>query len=148
MHVPSIVGASTGTPTAAPGFGLVAEDGNPLPGVTRVQGEVFMSAGKTYDVTINVPTAATALPVYDRELSLSANATARDAGMLAYIGVNGSTLPAAGALGAAIARDDPQYAFITPCAATPCQAFSVSDPAKGVIANDTNVNGVTLLAPP
>ena len=34
------------------GFGLIAEDGNPLPGVRRVQSEVFMAAGKTYDVMI------------------------------------------------------------------------------------------------
>ncbi len=55
-----------------------------------------MAAGKTYDVMINVPAAgATALPIFDRELSLSANATARDAGMLAYISVNGAGLPAA-----------------------------------------------------
>src|SRR5207249_1396693 len=50
MHVPSIVGAQTGTPTAAAGFSLIAEDGNVLPGVPRVQSEVFMPAGKTYDV--------------------------------------------------------------------------------------------------
>src|SRR5262249_4511333 len=79
MHVPSVVGALTGTP-AASGFGLIAEDGNPLPGVTRVQSEVFMAAGKTYDVMVNVPsgpdanTPPKALPFYDRELSLSANA--------------------------------------------------------------------------
>src|SRR6267378_3887017 len=48
MHVPSIVGAQTGA--AVSGFGLIAEDGNPLPGVTRVQNEVFMAPGKTYDV--------------------------------------------------------------------------------------------------
>ncbi len=82
----------------AAGFGLIAEDGNPLPGVPRVQSEVFMAAGKTYDVMINVPAAgATALPIFDRQLSLSANATARDAGMLAYISVNGAGLPSAGA---------------------------------------------------
>jgi len=40
---------------AVSGFGLIAEDGNPLPGVTRVQNEVFMAPGKTYDVMINVP---------------------------------------------------------------------------------------------
>ena len=58
---------------AVPGFSLIAEDGNPLPGVQRVQNEVFMAAGKTYDVMINVPpTGSKALPVYDRELSLSA----------------------------------------------------------------------------
>src|SRR4029077_6892015 len=42
MHVPSIVGTQTGTPTARSGFSLIAEDGNPLPGVARVQSEVFM----------------------------------------------------------------------------------------------------------
>src|SRR5437870_5694396 len=36
MHVPSIVGSQTGT-AAAPGFSLIAEDGNVLPGVPRVQ---------------------------------------------------------------------------------------------------------------
>ena len=58
MHVPSIVGTQTGVPQPPPstattttgGFSLVAEDGNPLPGLPRVQSEVFMSAGKTYDV--------------------------------------------------------------------------------------------------
>src|SRR6266550_6744155 len=53
MHIPSIVGTLT-TPvvagTAVPGFSLIAEDGNPLPGIPRVQSEVFMAAGKTYDV--------------------------------------------------------------------------------------------------
>src|SRR5712664_554196 len=57
MHVPSIVGTLT-TPvvagTAVPGFSLIAEDGNVLPGIARVQSEVFMAAGKTYDVMINV----------------------------------------------------------------------------------------------
>jgi len=92
MHVPSIVGTLT-TPvvagTAVPGFSLIAEDGNPLPGTPRVQSEVFMAAGKTYDVMINAPatTVTTALPVFDRQLSLSGNAIARDSGMLAYIGI-------------------------------------------------------------
>src|SRR5882757_2307914 len=79
MHVPSIIGSLTTpalvptgvTAAPAPGFSLIAEDGNPLPGVTRVQNEVFLAAGKTYDVMIATPTGATALPVYDRELSLS-----------------------------------------------------------------------------
>jgi FtsP/CotA-like multicopper oxidase with cupredoxin domain len=93
MHVPSIVGAQTGT---VAGFSLIAEDGNPLPGSARVQSEVFLAAGKTYDVMVNVPAAGgSALPVFDRELSLSGNATARDAGMLAYLGINGAGLPAA-----------------------------------------------------
>ncbi len=142
MHVPSIVGAKTGG-TPVSGFALVAEDGNPLPGVPRVQSEVFMAAGKTYDVMINVPTnaAAPALPIFDRELSLSGNATQRDAGMLAYISINGAGLPAAPSIASAVAMAD-TYNSVIPCAATPCQALTVSDPAKGVIANDTNVYGV------
>jgi hypothetical protein len=148
MHVPSIVGSQTGTavaPATAPpaGFSLIAEDGNPLPGLPRVQSEVFMAAGKTYDVMINAPAAgASALPVYDRELSLSGNATARDAGMIAYIGANGGGLPVASGTGVftgAVARADTYNSLVAG------QKFTVSDPGKGVIANDTNVYGVQLL---
>jgi FtsP/CotA-like multicopper oxidase with cupredoxin domain len=148
MHVPSIVGSlttpavvATGTTAApVPGFSLVAEDGNPLPGVSRVQSEVFLAAGKTYDVMLNVPaTGGTALPVFDRELSLSGNATARDAGMLAYISVNAAGLPAATGFTAAVARPDTYSSVVTG------NTLVVSDPAKGVIANDTNVYGVQLV---
>src|SRR5205807_2964121 len=144
MHVPSIVGdqyTSTGATTAASGFALIAEDGNPLPGIPRVQSEVFMAAGKTYDVMINVPSIATApaLPVYDRELSLSGNATARDAGMLAYLGVNGAGVPAAPAFTGAVARADTYNSLIAG------KTLQVADPGMGVIANDTNVYGVHLL---
>ncbi len=54
MHVPSIVGAQTQTVSGAvPGVSLIAEDGNVLPGVPKVQNEVFLAAGKTQDVLIN-----------------------------------------------------------------------------------------------
>ena len=150
MHVPSIVGSQTGgNSTAVPpvppssGFALIAEDGNPLPGLPKVQSDVFMAAGKTYDVMINVPAAGgTALPVFDRELSLSGNAIERDAGMLAYISVNGTGLPLAGSLGAAVARPDTYNSLVA------AQTFGVSDPSKGVIANDSNVYGVQLLTAP
>lgn len=146
MHVPSIVGAQTGT-SSSNGFSLIAEDGNPLPGIPRIQNEVFMAAGKTYDVMINVPPVGpTALPraigVYDRELSLSANKINRDSGMLAYISVNGSVLPTTPGFGGAVARADSYNAL------TPGHAFTLADPSKGVVANDSNVNGVTLLVPP
>src|SRR5437879_2519729 len=142
MHVPSIVGTQTGTPSRS-GFSLIAEDGNPLPGVARVQSEVFMAAGKTYDVMVNVPAAGgTAIPVFDRQLSLSANAIVHDAGMLAYIGINGAVLPASPSIGAAIARADTYNSVIAG------KTLIVSDPAKRVIANDTNVNGVTVLTAP
>ena len=142
MHVPSIVGSTTGTP-AKNGFALVAEDGNPVTFVPHVQSEVFMAAGKTFDVMINAPPAGgTALPIYDRELSLSANKINRDAGMLAYIGVNGATLPVAPALGAAKANADSYNAVIAG------QTLTVSDPSKGVIANDVNVFGVKVITTP
>src|SRR5450432_905531 len=86
MHVPSIVGPTTG---AVPGFSLIAEDGNVAPGVPRVQSEVFLAAGKTYDVMIDSPAAAKTLAVFDRQLSLSSN-NQRDGGMTAYIGLDGS----------------------------------------------------------
>src|SRR5438876_8675934 len=150
MHVPSIVGAQTGVavaPATTPpsGFSLIAEDGNVLPGVARVQSEVFMPAGKTNDVMINVPSATTVLPIFDRELSLSANSIARDAGMLAYISVNGAALPTGGAFSAAA----------TTAAANPDSYYLVGgktlvvlDVGKGVVANDVNVNGVQVLLAP
>ncbi len=96
-----------------------------------------MAPGKTYDVMINVPaTVGTALPIFDRQGSLSGNATSRDAGMLAYISINGAGLPAASALGAAVANPDTYNAVITG------KTLTVSDPAKGLIANDFNVYGV------
>src|SRR5438132_1353613 len=113
MHVPSIVGALTTpavvapgtTPAPTAGFSLVAEDGNPLPGVSRVLGEVFLAAGKTHDVMINAPI-ATSLPVFDRQLSLSTN-NQRNGGMLAYITTQvpdplGSQLPTSGVTATAV----------------------------------------------
>ena len=52
MHVPSIVGAQTGA-AGTSGVSLIAEDGNVLPGVPKIQSEVFMAAGKTYDLLVN-----------------------------------------------------------------------------------------------
>jgi len=74
MHVPSIVNSLTqgftgaGLPATVGGFTLIAEDGNFLPNVAppgattvpaapRVQTDVFMAAGKVYDVLINAPSA-------------------------------------------------------------------------------------------
>jgi len=174
MHVPSIVGSQTkgftgaGAVTTVSGFTLIAEDGNVTPGVAppgattapvapRVQTDVFMAAGKTIDVMVNVPatptgaTAPPSLPIYDRELSLSANSSARDAGMLAYIGVNGAALPTVGSgiFAAALANPD-IYNSIVPCAtgAASCIPLVVTDPSKGVIANDVNVYGVELSTAP
>src|SRR5207244_443413 len=106
-------------------------------GVSRVQSVVFMAAGKTYDVMINTPAAGgTGLPIFDRQGSLSGNATSRDAGMLAYISVNGAGTPAAPVLAAAVANPDIYNSVVSG------QTLTVSDPAKGLIANDVNVYGV------
>ena len=66
-----------------------------FPAKPALQSEVFMAPGKTYDITINVPAPASpALPIFDREGSLSGNAERTDdAGMLAYIKVNGAAAP-------------------------------------------------------
>ena len=155
MHVPSIVGSQVAGQTGATkpivtGFKIIAEDGNPLPGLPKVKSDVFMAAGKVYDVMINgqatsgstIAPYANALPVYDRELSLSGNANERDAGMLAYIRIDGSALPFTPASMAAVARADTYSALVSGV------TLAVSDPSKGVIANDTNVYGVTLLTKP
>jgi len=147
MHVPSIVGSLTGATTTVagvPGFSIIAEDGNPSPGVPKVQSDIFMAASKTNDVMINVPTATTtpALAVFDRELSLSGNAIERDAGMLAYVSINGAALPTSPSLAAATAVADSYPSLVAG------QTLTVSDPSKGLLANDTNVYGAQLLALP
>jgi hypothetical protein len=151
MHIPSIVGAQTNyvtttagttpvtTTTVVSGISLIAEDGNVPPGTPRVQSEVFLPAGKTYDVMINAPaTGAPALPVFDRQLSLSTN-NQRDGGMQAFIGTNGAVLPTTST--AAVARPDSYFLVAG-------KTLSVTDAGKGVIANDTAVYGVTVLSAP
>jgi hypothetical protein len=179
MHVPSIVGSQTqgfngaGAVATVAGFTLIAEDGNVVPGVAapgktapsapKVQTDVFMAAGKTYDVMVNVPaagaTATPTLPVYARDLALSGNSSERDAGAVAYISVNnnltaspGAGLPVApgtGIFSAAKANND-TYDAVSPCAsnATSCTPLVISDVSKGVISNDVNVYGVQLLTAP
>ncbi len=84
MHMPAAVGLD---------MTLLAEDGNKLPGVQRVQSSVFLPAGKTYDVTVAPAqtggnyTAAT-YAVFDRSLGLSTN-NQRDGGMQAYVAIAG-----------------------------------------------------------
>ena len=123
------------------GFSLIAEDGNPLPGVPRVQSEVFHGCGQDLrrdDQCVRLRRLP--CPIFDRELSLSGNSTRRDAGMLAYIGVNGLGLAG--------------WGYWRHCHGQPLMSYSpwlsgqtltVSDPAKGVIANDVNVFGVKVL---
>ncbi len=159
MHVPAIVGsqvagATGGSNPIVTGFKVIAEDGNPLPGVPKIKSELFMAAGKTYDLMINglsTPASGTpaaygnALAFYDRELSLSANATARDSGMLAYVSINGAGAPLASGT-APVAT--PAVAVADTYVLVPGQILTISDPSRGVIANDHGVYLAQVLAPP
>ena len=131
MHVPTVVGQS---------MTLYAEDGNVLPGVPKVQNEVFLAAGKTYDVGIQPVSPGTAYAaatyaVYDRQLSLSTN-NQRDGGMQAYIAVAGGVSSSAPVT--PLSASDKTYYCV---AGTP---LAVSDPSKGVLAGATGANGAML----
>ena len=60
------------------------------------------------------------------------------AGMLAYIGVNGGSAPSTAATVPAVAVSDEYDAVLSG------QTITVADPSKGLIANDTNVYGVSV----
>ena len=132
MHVPSVAGLP---------MSLVAEDGNVLPGLPRTQSEVFLAAGKVYDVMLKPAGTATASAygLFDRALSLSMD-NVRDGGMQAYLSINGGQVPQAAVAGA----NDDQYFLPLPAGKT----LVVSDPGKGVIANDLNIYGVKVSTPP
>jgi len=120
------VGSQTGT-AGSSGIRFFADRGRrqPLPGVPRVQSEVFMAAGKTYECDDQCARRDShdGLSGFDRQLSLSGNATSRDAGMLAYISINGTGLPAAPAITAAAANPD-SYSVV------PGVTLTVSNPPR------------------
>jgi hypothetical protein len=151
MHTPTVNGLN---------MSLIAEDGNPLPDVVlaaaksasldvRVQSDVFLPAGKVYDVMVHPAnngtstTPATAYTagtyvVFDRELSLSSDASRHDSGMQTILTVGGGTI--AGATGA---KANPDLYYLVPG-----KTLMITDPGKGVVANDVLINGVHLLSPP
>jgi hypothetical protein len=137
MHVPSVVGAN---------MTLLAEDGNKLPGVPKVQSEVFLPAGKTYDVTIAPAQAAArayaaaTYPVFDRQLSLSTD-NQRDGGMQAYIKVGaGAAANTAGSAASAVAaKANPDQYYVVSG-----NTLTVSDPHKGLLGNDVGISGVAV----
>ena len=131
-HTPSVVGAP---------MTLLAEDGNKLPGIPKVQSVLLLPAGETYDVTIQPKlsgsyTAAT-YAVFDRMLGLSTN-NSRDGGMQSYIKVagGGSGAGSSASQQSALAVNDNYKLSAIP--------LVVGSPAKGVIANDKGVYGVTI----
>ena len=151
MHVPVVNGLT---------MSLIAEDGNVLPDVAigaaktppalnaRVQGEVFLPAGKVYDVMVDPASNATATAaptvftpsnyqVFDRELSLSTNG-ARDGGMQTILQVAGGVATP----GAAPTVHSSTYYCV------PGVNLTVSDPGKGVVGNGVNIYGVLLTGNP
>lgn len=144
MHVPNVVGAP---------MTLLAEDGNKLPGLPRVQNSVFLAAGKTYDVVIkpaqlaNTTDSCTNLPcysdatyaVFDRQLSLS-TANQRDGGMQAYIKVGAGGTDTAGSTASAtnLSVNNRNY-FCS--AGVP---LVITDPSKGLLAGSVGANGVAV----
>ena len=144
MHVPSVVGLP---------FTLVAEDGNPLPGLPRVQNEVFLAAGKSYDVLVKpaqtpptggVYTAAT-YPIFDRALSLSTNSQ-RDGGMQAYIAVAGGAV--AGAVGSTASGSTVSGVAAKTYYCVAGTTLAVTDPSLGVLAGAIGANGAALVGAP
>ena len=159
MHVPTVDGLN---------MLLVAEDGYVLPDVAlaitngkvltannpppttcttcavglRIQDEVFQAAGKVFDVIVSPPSASGSFasatyPTWDRSLALGTNSQ-RDGGMQAILDVNdtGAAKVAAANSSVTVVADHYGYA--------PGVTLKVSDPGRGVIANDTNVYGVQL----
>ena len=95
-HIPTVVGL---------GMSLVAEDGNVAPGNAKIQSEVLLAAGKTFDIVVKplqvTPAPATGaayapatFAVFDRKLSLT-TANQPDGGMQGIIQVAGGLLTAA-----------------------------------------------------
>ena len=151
MHVPSVTGLT---------MSLIAEDGTVLSDVAigatktpqalnaRVQSEVFLAAGKVYDVMVSpasnatattAPTAFTAANyhVYSRDLSLSTDG-ARDGGMHTILQVAGGA-----ATTAAVPKVNGSAYYCVPGV-----SLMVSDPGKGVLGNAVNAYGVTLTGNP
>jgi len=139
MHVPSVVGAS---------MTLVAEDGNKLPGTPRVQSEVFLAAGKTYDVAIQPKQTATTPPTYaratyavfDRQLSLSTS-NQRDGGMQVYVNVCDNVGCGTAPAPITLSASNKSYYCV---ASSP---LAITDPAKGLLGGAVGANGVVLPAP-
>jgi hypothetical protein len=151
MHVPSLVGRP---------FTLIAEDSNVQPDVQlavkkllqpspkiaglKTQTEVFLAAGKVYDVMFNPAVAApstlpgtyagAAYSIFDRELSLSTN-NRRDGGMQSFVQLGAATAGAAGGV---------PVAAVTPTANP--DSFTLAPNLKtftaNVLTNDVGITGV------
>ena len=147
MHVPSIVGSQVAGQTGRDKSHRYRLRGHRrrrqscCPVVPKVKSEVFMAAGKVYDVMINgqstsgttISPYANALAMYDRELSLSANTTSNvtpacwpTSASMAHCPLRGT----AAARWSAVA----QSGYVRPCRQGRLSQSPIQ--SKGVIAND------------
>jgi len=82
-HTPSIVGLD---------MGLLAEDGNPYPGLVKLQNTALLPAGKTLDVLVATPADDVTFALFDRMPDFS-NANLPDGGMVANLEVGSGSMP-------------------------------------------------------
>jgi FtsP/CotA-like multicopper oxidase with cupredoxin domain len=139
-HIPSTVGLS---------MSVIAEDGNVLPGVPKIQSELLLTAGKTLDALVHPPVTtdsttkvstynANVFPIFDRQLSLSNNNHA-DGGIQAYLQVAGGQLGDAGLSGPMSAQ------VIDDTFALPANATTFTN---NVLANDIGITSAAISTQP
>ena len=122
---------------------LIAEDGNPLPTLKRMQSDVLLAAGKTMDVVVAPPSHAATTgtsfdatyPVFDRMLRLTSGGSLPESGMLAYLQVGAGSPPPSAGSGPAAVND----------------SYSVSKGAPlndNVLSNDVGLGVATVVSNP
>jgi hypothetical protein len=135
-------GLRTHIPTAVNlPLSLIAEDGNLLPGIPKVQSEILLTAGKTIDAIVHPPLsaagayAANTYSIFDRQLSLS-NGNRGDGGIQGYLQVAGAALPQYVGASAQVVNDN----FTV--------ALNTTSYNGNVLANDLGVTSATIATQP
>lgn len=128
-HTPSIVGLD---------LGLLAEDGNPYPGLAMQQSMALLPAGKTLDALVTMPATDVTLSLFDRMPTFSNNSLP-DGGIVAnlVVGIGSPTPP------------DPTV-FAVDDLYDPIPEDSSPFPGASVLVNDIGLSGATvaLVSPP
>ena len=141
-HIPTVVGLP---------MALIAEDGNLAPGLPKIQNELLLTAGKTYDVVVRPASNGTSttpatsfnnatFSVFDRQLGTSINNKA-NGGMQAYlvVGTGSANWGSSNGLPMALLPAVNNDSFTLPIGATTYNG--------NVLSNDIGVTSVTLGSP-
>jgi hypothetical protein len=131
-HIPVVVGLDVA---------LIAEDGNPYPGLAKQQSAALLPAGKTLDAVVAMPAVDATYPLYDRMLDLT-NDNQPDGGMLAYLQLGTGSAPPPTSNPAvddiySVTEDTP-FATSLSCGTAP----------EGVLCNDTGLLGAAVVTGP